>query len=457
MADEGRGEGEGQMGIARAGLILSITSIGFIAPALAALEPVCQLAEGASARQIELSFKIPVGHLANVYRSFREIRRASGIPARLVVCLYPEPNAFAINPSRSGNGVAITTGMIELLSGDVDEIAAVFGHEFGHLIHKHLQKQARVNLESAEGATNQAHYRLDRGDDPDEVVENAIIGILARVRAFSRVAEREADDEGFALARIAGFDAAGARRFSEKMRSVMGGSQGGWLATHPGWDERVESNARLEMNEKFRSIAAAQLSGRLSKSLQETVEQWRAQIPDSGAAAYYRGMQLRLANESRARVSQAFEDSVSYFTDEGFSRAGQSYQSEASAATVALCISLFREDRISESLHCLKRLTTGEEIDLFREVTGWNGFVHAGRRPQIDRGVIYGARSERSVLITNCAHIAQREGLKELKPWKGIREPATSQSNTEAGVMSCSKDLCDCEPIDPATIMHLLK
>ena len=93
---------------------------------------------------------------------------------------------------------------------------------------------------------------------------------------------------------------------------------------------------------------------------------------------------------------------------------------------MGLCVSLFREGRISETLNCLKR-QSNEDLQFFKQATGWEDFLLAGRRPQIDRSTLYAARSEHHVVITNCGHIARSEGLKVVKPWKGIREAILSQ------------------------------
>ena len=50
-------------------------------------------------------------------------------------------NAFATNVE-GRNIVAVTLGMLKLTDGNTDELAAVVGHEIGHLVRNHLQESA---------------------------------------------------------------------------------------------------------------------------------------------------------------------------------------------------------------------------------------------------------------------------------------------------------------------------
>lgn len=383
--------------------------------------------------------------------AYQGISRAAKFEPILLVCPAP-PNASARFDEAGNSVIQVTTGLMGLLGNDASEIAAVLGHEFGHLMLRHSQRRISFGNKTIAQVSREAQRAVNRGADPKAAIRAATTTFLGNVTAFSRDAEREADAQGHALVMAAGFDPTATGRVLQKLRSLQGGDQRGWLASHPGLDERVQSSASYMQNEEYRARAAESLKARRLKELKSITAEWRGKLPDSGAAAYYEGVVALLEGGASAKASEAFEDAVVLFTQESISRAAQSYQSEGSAATIALCVSHYREGRRTQTLHCLRRLETNEEVDVFRQVTGWNDFVLVGFEPVASPAPLYGGQSASgTVTITNCKALAQKQDLKQMRSFTAPRQ---SKAKEEPEALRCNpRDPCDCEPVDLEEIL----
>ena len=63
---------------------------------------------------------------------------------RLMLAQIPLPNAFAYGSPIAGTRIAVTSGLLKTL--DDGEVAAVVGHELGHLTHRDVQIMMFVSL-----------------------------------------------------------------------------------------------------------------------------------------------------------------------------------------------------------------------------------------------------------------------------------------------------------------------
>ncbi|HEY9420998.1 MAG TPA: M48 family metalloprotease [Thermoanaerobaculia bacterium] len=203
--------------------------------------------------------------LARVNRIGYELAQQSGFtkfPFTFSIAEMAAPNAFAL----PGGQIFVTTGMLDLGLDD-DMVAALLGHEIGHVTLDHfarLQRKATLmsvlgNLLVAgvligEANSNdrrsgpQAPYdpRQRYGDSGGDLVQGAAAASLVLsellLRSYSREHEDESDKEGQRLAALAGYNPDGARKLWELMDSRAPQLKlYGYWRTHPFGDERMRA------------------------------------------------------------------------------------------------------------------------------------------------------------------------------------------------------------------------
>lgn len=217
--------------------------VGWLAHRLVSPEAEAEL--GRQAFQ-QIATKIPVardpGLNASVRRIGERIVQASGSPYRewvFAVFESEQVNAFAL----PGGRVGVFTGMLKAAANE-DQLAAVLGHEVGHVNARHgaerIVTQQGVALAVRLGAT-----LLALGDvpiPPDLVVAvGASAAEFGIVRPFSRAQELEADALGLEYMAAAGYRPREAIAFWKRMEQLSGnGGVPQFLATHPSSARRIE-------------------------------------------------------------------------------------------------------------------------------------------------------------------------------------------------------------------------
>lgn len=153
-----------------------------------------------------------------------------------------EPNAFAL----PGGKVGVNTGIFSVAKNQ-DQLAAVIGHEIGHVIARHHEERitrqmgAQTGL-SVVGALAGAAY----GNSAASAV-NQFGGMGAQTLFLlpgSRAQESEADIVGQRLMAEAGFDPAQAVDLWQNMMAASGGRSPQWLSTHPDPTNRINELRR---------------------------------------------------------------------------------------------------------------------------------------------------------------------------------------------------------------------
>ncbi|MCE7027685.1 M48 family metalloprotease [Jiella sp. CBK1P-4] len=162
---------------------------------------------------------------------------------RITILNSPNINAFAL----PGGYVYITRGLLAL-ANDSSEVAAVIGHEMGHITANHgIQRQQRE--QAAELASRVV----------SEVLENESAGQIALAKGklslaqFSRQQELQADDLGIRHVARAGYDPFAAARFLRamdayaNMRNAFQAKDPNldFLASHPSAPQRIQLAERL--------------------------------------------------------------------------------------------------------------------------------------------------------------------------------------------------------------------
>ncbi len=165
-------------------------------------------------------------------------------------------NAFAL----PGNKIGVHTGLIELINGNQNQLAAVIGHEVGHVLAKHSNERASQQLAVQQG--------MSIAQQSGMVESNAMMGLLGLgaqygvLLPFSRTQESEADEIGQNLMAKAGFDPRQSVALWQKMAQASGGQQPvEFMSTHPSDTTRMQ-DLQQHMASAVAIYQQAQAAGR---------------------------------------------------------------------------------------------------------------------------------------------------------------------------------------------------
>jgi Zn-dependent protease with chaperone function len=197
--------------------------------------------------------------LARINRIAYELAQQSDyqqFPYTFTLIEMPVPNAFTL----PGGQIFVTHGLLDLNLDD-DMLAAILGHEIGHMVHEHYKKmQRRATLMNVLGNLLVVGVMLDQGNrkptntnipyDPrvgvdygtDRVQGAAAASLVLSellLRSYSRENEDEADAEGQRLSALAGYDPNGAQKVWAAMnKKTPQLREYGYMQTHPFGEER---------------------------------------------------------------------------------------------------------------------------------------------------------------------------------------------------------------------------
>lgn len=153
------------------------------------------------------------------------------------------PNAFAL----PGGKVGVNTGIFTVARNQ-DQLAAVIGHEIGHVVSRHhderiTKQQGTSTLLGIGSAILGGAYGSGAANAASQVGGAAAQTFY--LLPNSRTQESEADVVGQQLAAKAGFDPRQAVNLWENMIAAGGSRPPQWLSTHPDPQARIsELNAR---------------------------------------------------------------------------------------------------------------------------------------------------------------------------------------------------------------------
>lgn len=184
----------------------------------------------------------------------RVLRGAGENPAQWEVEVFKsnEVNAFAL----PGNKIGVFDGMMRLADSD-DELAAVIGHEIGHVQAHHAAE--RVNTDVATQLGVQVLSSVLGGGNPQMAA--ALLGAGAQygiALPYSRNQELQADQLGLHTMAKAGYDPHAAIALWHKMATAAAGNPPTFLSTHPATGDRIQGlEAQMpQAEQEFRAAKA---------------------------------------------------------------------------------------------------------------------------------------------------------------------------------------------------------
>lgn len=173
----------------------------------------------------------------------------------VVVFDDPQANAFAM----PGGKIGVYTGLLDVASNQ-HQVAAVIGHEVGHVIAQHgNERMSRSALISAGAQATSA--ALDAYEIENKATIMQAFGIGAQylgILPFSREHESESDLIGLDLMAKAGFDPRESVQLWINMSAVNEGkAPPEWASTHPSSETRI-SQLNANMNSALKTYQAAE-------------------------------------------------------------------------------------------------------------------------------------------------------------------------------------------------------
>lgn len=146
----------------------------------------------------------------------------------------PEINAFAL----PGGHIGVYAGILPV-AANAAGLAAVLGHEVGHVIAEHSNKRVSQAL-IAQGAMGLASVALGQNPHSDMILGALGLGTQVGVLLpYGRDQESEADRIGLELMARAGYDPSEAVTFWGRMKQSASGEPPEFLSTHPATDKRI--------------------------------------------------------------------------------------------------------------------------------------------------------------------------------------------------------------------------
>ncbi len=156
-------------------------------------------------------------------------------------------NAFAL----PGRKIGVYTGIIPVANSP-SQMAAILGHEVGHVIAHHGNERVSQAL-LVQGGLAAASVAMKDKNSPKFQLIMAGLGLGAQfgiLMPFSRTQESEADVIGLQLMAEAGFDPREAVTLWQNMAKAGGGGPPEFLSTHPSNQTRI-NNIRSKLPEVF--------------------------------------------------------------------------------------------------------------------------------------------------------------------------------------------------------------
>jgi predicted Zn-dependent protease len=193
---------------------------------------------------VRLRQQMPVSRDARAQRQVAEIARrllvaAGEDPSRWEVQVFAQPqaNAFVL----PGRRIGVLEGMFRIARTE-DQLAAVIGHEIGHLQAEHSRERVSAEMLRQWGL-QLISFLLQVNDVAFAREIAALLGVgveFGLVRPYGRAQELEADRLGLLMMAKAGYDPREAVELWRRM-DQQGDGIPALLSTHPAPQDRIEA------------------------------------------------------------------------------------------------------------------------------------------------------------------------------------------------------------------------
>lgn len=191
----------------------------------------------------KIYYNIETTRVRKLVEIHRRIESAAGkTKSLLYITSGDKANAFAFY-NKEQPVIAVNIALLDLLSDDADELAAIIGHELAHIYEGHgsLRKERRENLTIAAnvGAVILGLAGVPGGGHLSGAAANIVNS------SYSKDEERDADRIGLNFSWKAGYSPWGAVRAQEKLEKISSSSWLPLMNSHPPSAERTQTMREL--------------------------------------------------------------------------------------------------------------------------------------------------------------------------------------------------------------------
>jgi predicted Zn-dependent protease len=197
----------------------------------------------------QIVLTIPTRTMQEMTLAHLRINRAANIQSDLYIVEGDEPNAFAtfVNGQRV---IGINLGMVKLIGGQVNEYAALIGHEAAHWAKGHIDSgKTRTNTLNALGTL--VGVGLSSAGVPAAGLISGL-GVDLIDSSYDRDQEREADAQSIDYMLASNYNPWAAITLHEKLFKIDRGVRLPFLSSHPSSEERIENLKALIEAKKSR-------------------------------------------------------------------------------------------------------------------------------------------------------------------------------------------------------------
>jgi len=174
------------------------------------------------------------------------ITRVTGGDWEVTVFKDDQVNAFAL----PGGKIGVYSGLLDVAKSD-DQLAAVIGHEVGHVLAEHGNERVSQQAATQGGLQVVSAFLGGSGGGAGSQAVMSALGLGAQVGIllpFSRAQESEADTVGLELMARAGFDPRESVALWQNMAAAGGEKPAEFMSTHPSNETRI-NNLQSHMNQ----------------------------------------------------------------------------------------------------------------------------------------------------------------------------------------------------------------
>lgn len=152
-----------------------------------------------------------------------------------------EVNAFAA----PGSFILVTRGLLRCAETE-DELAAVLAHEIGHIQREHallaIQKSRNEKFLAVVGTEAAKTAAGDQRGQVGEILDGMADDVLGQLKnGYSQTQESEADNDGVAILKAAGYDPTAMITLLNKMETQLKPGVADFSSTHPKTSVRIAS------------------------------------------------------------------------------------------------------------------------------------------------------------------------------------------------------------------------